>query len=523
MAQLNPIDIIAPGRWGLNTEMGDNLLDPNWATQALNCVVNRSNRLAARKGWADQTTNAVTGAADIIYMHEGYFQDGTSRVICVAGSNAYADIDDFTDSANDLTTSAFDDNNVMFLNFNNQVIQLGNGGTPDVYTGSGVFTSPTFTGTAPQGKVGHAAFGRLWVLDDDELAQVIRYSALLDETDWSTGSGGGTITMSQLWTQGTDRVRAIASVGAALVVFGENHIVLFEDGAGSELGITPSRLQVVDIVEGTGCIARDSVQVTGEGDILFLSRHGLQSLGRVLESKSNPTINLTKNVWTDFLVTLKTEYDNETDYKDIGSTFNAEEGLYILNMPNANVMWVFDLAHTFQDPADGLSYAPVTKWQVGGGITSLLSRKNGDLLFGTSLGTVGLYSTNLDDEATYDWDYTSGWLDFGPELNHTLKMLKQLVTTVLIGSQTMTYYWEFDYSGQTLSRTFTYTSTTAAEFNLAEFNEDEFSGGLQLTRKALPAHGEGQFLRIGASATISASDIVLQHYSIAPAIGRLVT
>ena len=518
---INPIDIIAPGHWGLNTENSESLLNPNWATVALNCVVNRSQRLAARKGWVDQTTAAVAGAADIVHMHEGFFQDGTTQVLSVSNSEVFTGITDFT--AGDLTPVSLSTMDVMFLNFNNEVVMIGDGATPDVYTGTGTFTSPTFTGTAPTGNVGHAAFGRLWVLDSDSTAQVIRYSALLDGTDWSTANGGGTINMTSLWTQGTDRVRAISSVGATLVVFGERHIVLFEDGTGSDIGLTPSRLQVVDVVEGTGCIARDSVQQTGEGDLIYLSEHGLQSLGRVIESKSNPTISITKNVREDFLLSMATTKTADDDLSTVKSTFNYDEGLFIINFPTSDIMYVFDFAHPFQDETGEIN-VPCTTWQVGGEIQSLLSRRNGDLLFGTGIGTVGLYGgSNLDDEATYSFNYSSGWLDFGPQMNHKLKMLKQLVTTILVGSQTITYYWEFDYSGQTLSRAFTYTSTTQAEFNDAEFNIEEFSGGLKLTRKALPAHGEGQFLKLGCSATISASDLVLQQYSIAADIGRMVT
>jgi hypothetical protein len=67
---------------------------------------------------------------------------------------------------------------------------------------------------------------------------------------------------------GRDRSHRSNRQHPGLVVFGKNHIVMWADKAGSEIGLDPTALEVVDTIEGTGCIARDSVAVTGEGDII---------------------------------------------------------------------------------------------------------------------------------------------------------------------------------------------------------------------------------------------------------------
>ena len=103
----------------------------------------------------------------------------------------------------------------------------------------------------------HAAFGRIWAVDDDK--QTVRYCALLDETKWATASGGGSIDMRNVWSNGMDYVTAISSIGSNLVIFGRKHIVIYTDGSGSELGVDPTQMYVVDIIEGTGCVARDSL------------------------------------------------------------------------------------------------------------------------------------------------------------------------------------------------------------------------------------------------------------------------
>jgi hypothetical protein len=105
MAGVFPLDIVAPGAFGVNTEKQNVLLRPQWATKALNGVVNRAGRLAARKGWQNQTTNAIASTPQIAVMHEYLNEAGASVIISTATTKIYKDIDDFTDAANDITST----------------------------------------------------------------------------------------------------------------------------------------------------------------------------------------------------------------------------------------------------------------------------------------------------------------------------------------------------------------------------------------------------------------------------------
>lgn len=520
MANVFPMDIVAPGAFGLNTERANTLLRPQWATTALNAVVNRSGRLAARKGWADQTANAISGTPTIDTLFEYLDRDGTSVIICTAGNKIYKDIDDFTDAANDITsTTAPTADHWQFINFNGKVLGFQRGHTP-IARSSGDFADASYTGTGPDGNCAVAAFGRVWAADAD--LQTVRYSVLLDDTDYSTANGGGYIDMTSVWTQGMDEIVAIAAIGSNLVVFGRNHIVMWGDKIGSEIGLDPTELEVVDTIEGTGCIARDSVAVTGEGDIMFLSRHGVQSLGRVIQQKNNPTVTLSKNVRTDILAAISTTRTADPDFDAVRATHSPEEGLYILNFPAIDVQYVFDTQHPFMDDDDDEVF-PVTKWQLGGNIAGLLSTVSGSLYFG-SAGVVGKYSGNDDNGSAYDWEFMTGWLDFGdPEVNHRIKMLKEIVAFVQVGDGTLIWNWEFDFNGTNLTRSVLYSGGTSAEFNVSEFNVGEFSGGAVIQRKNIAAHGEGQFMRVGVTASVNGFDAVLQHISLAPKIGRMVT
>ena len=220
MGQIQAIDLVAPCAYGLNTEKQNQLLAPVWATTALNAVINRSGRVASRKGWASQTTTAISGTPTIDVLHEYIQEDRTSTILSTANNKIYKNITDFSDAANDITSStAPTADHWQFINFNNKVLGFQRGHTPITWSGSGDFTDASYTGTGPDGNAAVAAFGRVWAADAD--LQTIRVSSLLDETDYSAASGGGTIDMSSIWTQGMDEIVALAAVGANLVVFGK--------------------------------------------------------------------------------------------------------------------------------------------------------------------------------------------------------------------------------------------------------------------------------------------------------------
>jgi len=523
MPQIQPVDIVAPGSFGLNTERASTLLRPQWATTALNAAINRSGRIGARKGWTNQTSTAIAGTPTIDVIHEQVLKNGNRIIISAAGNKVYKNITDYTDAGNDITSAdnAPTNDNWKFVNLGNNCFGFQRDHIP-IIRGTGDFADLTGAGTLPDGNDVVAAFGRLWALDKDR--QTIRYSALLDGQDFTVANGGGTIDMTSVWTGGADECVAITALGANIIVFGKKHIVIWADGSGSELGLDPSRLEVVDTIEGTGCIARDSIAATGEGDLIFLSKHGLQSLGRVIQSKSNPVVILTKNVRSRFLDAIAKQIAVDPDLDQVRAIHDATEGLYIINFPVYGSMFALDTHHPFQDD-DGETAVPVLQWQVGGSVIALATTDKAGIYLG-SAGVVGKYGLNQDNGSTYSFEFWSGWLDFD-QLNHRLKMLKELVSVVSVGVGSVSHVWEFDFSGTTNTRTYAYTGIASAEFNDltsgAEFNLGEFSGGVRIQRKTLPAYGEGQFIRVGVTATVNSFDLVVQQISIAPKIGRMVT
>ena len=88
-----------------------------------------------------------------------------------------------------------------------------------------------------------------------------------------------------------------------------------------------SNISLNDVIVGTGCIARDSVQVIGT-DLVFLSDSGLRSLGRTIQEKSAPLRDLSKNVRDNFLALVAVENKEE-----IRSVYYEKEAFYLLTFP----------------------------------------------------------------------------------------------------------------------------------------------------------------------------------------------
>src|SRR3989304_491088 len=281
-----PLTLTTPGRWGVNEQEKNQLLHPNWAAVADGLVVNDAGQLQCR-GALDLVS--TDGAPTEILRQFAYITSaGTETVISATATKIIAGTTDLDDAGSDITPTGAPTNGYwQFQNFNGKVVGWQAGHTPIVWNGAGDFAVITAaTGTLPDGDCVLAALGRVWAVDDD--GQTVRYCALLDETKWATADGGGAIDMRNVWPQGMDRVVALASFGGSLVIFGQRNIVVYTDGAGSALGVDPAQMYVVDTIEGTGCAARDTVVVVGEGDLVFLSELGGQSFQRLIVQKDNP-------------------------------------------------------------------------------------------------------------------------------------------------------------------------------------------------------------------------------------------
>lgn len=513
-APLAPISLVSPGGYGLNKQNDAALLGPEWATEALNTVFDLSGRLTARKGWAPNTTVAMSGTPIVDVIHEYIREDGSRSIISAGGNKIWQGTTTPTDVTGTATVTIGD--NWQFLNFNDKCLGVQQGEQPIRSTGGNFADLVAGSGTAPQGNCGLAAFGRVWIADSDK--QTIKYSDLLNELAW-TGGSAGSIDMSSVWPNGMDEIVALAAYNGSIAVFGKNTIIFYRDIIGAKLGIDPSALYVSDTIVGTGCIARDSVQQIDNGDILFLSANGIQSLQRLIQERSNPVNNVSKNIRDYFLA-----FVGQEALVEVRSLYAPKEGFYLIILPTSQRVFAFDTRYRLPDG----TYR-VTEWstRIKAGV-----RSNDNTVYlslahlGGRIGTYGGYNdrTAANASTTYDFRYLSGWLDLGQEASSYIKILKTINGTVLCGvaGNTISILWDFDFQNDFESfNVFFNTAGTAGEWGLGEWGIMEWGGGASLQRFNVPASGSGQFIKVGVQVPIDQNSFVLQQMNLYAKIGRL--
>jgi hypothetical protein len=364
---------------------------------------------------------------------------------------------------------------------------------------------------APRSGIVTAAFGRLWGADLD--GHIVKYSALLDGTDW-TNNGAGSIDMWNVWP-GNDQITAIGTFNGTLVVFGKRAIVFWTDGAGSPLGVDPTAMYVTDIIEGVGCISRHSIQHV-DGDLWFLSEFGLQSLSRLVAERSNPINNLSKNI-QDYLGKAV----SEANLDNLRSVYSPRDKLYLLSLPSGGSTesgrcFVFDTRGKMEDGA----VRSLGSWTLVP--AALCSLRNGNLIMAlNSSSGFGQYTGQLDAQSTYVFDYESGWLDL---TGQEYLLFPKRYGGVFFSDNALVilFKWALDFSVTFRSKTkeFTTGGISGGEWNIAEWNLSEFGGGVNLQDGNVTGEGSGKYIKLGLTAEIDNTVLAVQQLSLFSKVGR---
>lgn len=508
-AQLQRIPLNTPGFRGLNTQQASGLLGPEWATVLQNAVIDDNGRVAARKGWDSLTSTPA--AASFVQGIEHLKANGNVEIILSTATALYQTSSGSSFSA--VTgTASFTDGNWQFLNFNDELYGVQAGKAPIRYTTAGGSFAHLVDGNAPTGGVGLAAFGRLWIVASDGVT--IRYSALLDGTDW-TSADSGQISVAAIWP-GTDHVVALAAFNGSLVVFGKDNILFWTDGQGSVLGVDPTQLFVGDTLSGIGCYARDTVQNVA-GDLWFMSRVGLQSLGRLINERSNPINNLSLNVQD----SLKAAVQGSTA-ADIRSLYSPEKRLYLLSLNGSSesgITYAFDTRALMEDGAARC----VGTW-TGLAPLVMIRRQDGSIWMSRygNTGEIGAYQGNLDDTAQYVFDYESGWIDI-TQAGYTIIPKKIDGVFYMDNTASLTFKWAFDFEDNfyTASQSVGFEGGAAGEWGLGEWGLSEFGGGIALDTSKVAGKGTGQYIKLGLTVPINNVQFAVQNLNMYAKIGRL--
>jgi len=504
------VTIAAPGFAGINTQDSPLTQGAQWAAIADNCVVDRYGRIGARKGYAVLTTdNTALGTDYVAALHEFVATDGTKVIFSAANNKIFSGTTTLVDETPGAYTITADDWQMATLNDHCFMFQRGH--EPLCYEHSTttllkMSDKTGYSGTAPQANAVIAAYGRLWAADVTANKYTVYWTDLLQGWDWATGSAGS-IDITEVWPRGQDEIVALAAHNNFLLIFGKECIVIYGTSASDgRLSDPTTDLYLQDVIEGIGCVSRHSIQPIGS-DLLFLDASGVRSLARVIDERSLPIGDISRNVRRD----IKDRISDETG--EIFSTFSPEEGFYLVGFPSQMLVYCFDMRGLLEDGS-----ARTTTWS-GVPFTSAHYLQDGTLFFGTTDG-VTQYTLYTDDGSGYLMYYLSNPITFDSPA--VIKIPKQLDVTLIGGEgSNVTLLWSYDYTDNNKTRTVSLSNAGGSYYNVAEYGLDEYSSSNTLSQTRVNLSGSGRALAVGMQTTVNGASIDVQEFNIQALIGRI--
>lgn len=538
VSKLQATSVGSPGFLGLNTQDSGVNLESGYATVATNCVIDKFGRLGARKGWELKTTSTTLSTdAYIEAIFEFKDVDGSQTILSTGdgkmftGTTTQTALTVYTDTDGTVpNTGATIGNRMQFASLlegtgqdaDSYALAVQRGIPALVYRRSGNAHDGPYIlqqigdyGSKPTGVATFdpdcilSAFGRMWTAGITSNQSTIYYSALSDPSEFAASvSGSGVLDISTV-VGGNDDIVALSQHNGFLVVFCQHHIVIYS-GAQS-----PSTMVLEDVITGVGCIARDSVQVTG-ADLIFLSNSGVRSFNRTVQEKSMPMRELSLNIRDDLVSYLAVE-----TFNNVRSVYYENEAFYLITFPGSRIMIYFDLRTALPNGA-----ARATTWKTESGIIFKASCNTHDrkLLLGVPNG-IAEYSGYLDNTDTYPFEYLTAASDMGQAtMNKLLKKAELMV--IGSGEQDFTFRWGYDYTinlnSQNISRDFGVTSLS--RYNLGyQYNIDKYSTvGLGIQQIKIPLTGSGKIVQFGINSTIEGEPLSIQKIDVYLKTGKTI-
>lgn len=515
---LQTVSISAPGFFGLNTQESGVTLQPGFATQATNCVIDKFGRIGSRKGWVYRTDSLDGVAGD----NEDVGLKGIHNYIDFSGSQTFLSWSDTAfykgfDNLETLSpnTTSFTEGNwraatlndrVYFFQQDREPLYYTNETTPDEF--EEISAHPDYTGNVPNAKYIISAYGRLWAAVTSTNKTTVFFSDLLDGVKWGSGSAGS-INLAGIFSRDTDIITGIAAHNGFIIVFCQNSIAVFGDNDSFQGSFDVTSLQLVETIEGIGCIAGDTIVSTGS-DILFLSSSGVRSLGRTIQEKSLPLGDLSKNIRDDLIRQIQATADLDT----VKAVYSPESAFYLVTFPSSKFTYCFDTRVPLDDGA-----LRVTLWDNQTHVNYLFDSVTRKLYFAEQDG-IAEYFGFLDNEESYLFSYFSVFFDFGDST--VVKILKKIGYTV-IGPIGQIFVGKVGLDFSTVFRSFPFELSTGVTFNYneAEYSEAEYNLGLQIENVKGPIGGTGNTIQLGFETNINGAPMSIQRIEVFGKIGRL--
>lgn len=504
------VTISAPGFAGINTQDSPLNQGAQWAAIADNCVIDKYGRIGARKGYSVLTTdNTALGGESTSQIHEFIAKDATKVIFSTGNSKIFSGTTTLSDITPGAYTISADDWQIATLNDHCYFFQRGH--EPLVYEHSSttlmkMSAKTGYTATAPQANAVISAYGRLWAADVTGNKHTVYWTDLLQGFDWSTGTAGS-IDITEIWPNNRDEIVGIAAHNNFLIIFGKECMVIYGSSASDgKLSDPATDLFLQDIIVGIGCVSRHTIKSIGS-DLLFLDSSGVRSLSRVIQEKSLPIGDISRNVRRD----IKDRVAAETGV--IYSVFSPDEAFYLVGFPNQMIVYCFEMRGYLEDGSSKTTYWPGVPY------SSAHYLQDGTLYFGTTDG-ITQYTGYVDDATGYQMQYISNPITFdSPSL---IKIPKQLDVTLIGGEgTTVTLLWAYDYKSAYKSQNITIDNEGASYYGEAEYGEDEYSSINTLTLHRVNMTGSGRSLAVGFQTTVNGASIDVQEFNIQALVGRM--
>ena len=539
-SQLLTQSIAAPGFYGLNLQESSITLSSGFALKAQNCVIDKYGRIGARRGWTpvNSAVNTDLGSGNAVeFIFEVVTGGGTD--VLSAGNNklfvgtttmttkTVRNTDNsgnatYTITANDWQGAALSYGDVS--DFQPHVYMAQAAHPMLVYhelpTSGSAFDAHN-SGTFGYQRVGDdaklpsnhstatfmpswvcSAYGRIWCGGISGDTQTVYFSDLLAGTDFLNGSAGY-LNLQEVFPNG-DPVVAAAAHNGYIIFFGKKNTAIYANP------LDTASLTLVEVITNVGCIARDSVQSLGT-DVMFLSDAGVRSLQRVIQEKSLPMRDISKNVRDELMSAVA----SETDLTKIKSIYFERDAIYLLTLPTTKFVYCFDTRAALQDNS-----MRVTVWDSIDPKAFFVTQDR-NLLIGKP-GYIAKYFGYSDNTSSYRLQYYTNYFDF--DAATSLKVLKK-IGWILIGgtNQSVAIKWGFDYSEGYQATTYLLDTAVVYEYNNStvdtipgstEYNIAEYTSGIVLDRFSINAGGQGTVLQLGLEADINGNPLSIQKIDV---------
>ena len=535
MKQLQTLSIVAPGFSGLNTQESGVTLGPSYAQVADNVVIDKLGRLGARKGWVSQTTTGVNQLAGkpLRFMLEHIDADDAATILSAGNDKVFkngvgAVLTDIVPSGYTIT-----DNDWSGANLNDTSLLVQDGFEPLVFTTNatkiaamdaggfgttGLYRITDYTGSVQNYGSNYphhaiAAYGRYWTHN----GSTVYWSTDIADANFPCFCGGtsGSLNIASVLPQNIDDIVALAVHNDFLIIFCKHNVVVYS-GASNPIGVS---FQLADLITGVGCVSKNSIQATGN-DLIFLSDTGVRSFGRLVQEKSLPLRDLTKNVRDDLVADMQAEiaaYLEEdptakTPLDHLASVYSEENAFYLLSFPSKSRVYVLDMRGQLEDGS-----ARCTTW-TGYEAASFLRTRDRVIYIGKT-NTIGKYEGYLDNGSTYGVSFLSHYSDFGNSA--MLKMVKQAKVTVQ-GTSGQDFVLKVGTDYNTI-RTYGFNieADTVYEYGVAEYGLSEYTSAFLVDSQKRSVFGSGNIIQVGFEAEINNSALSVQSLDVFVKTGRI--